>query len=164
MKLGYYSGTIDGIFGNTTLSAVQRFQQDFRLVPDGIVGTLTWNALFPYLNGYTVYTVRSGDTLFSIAARFQSRISRILYANPGLEADTIFPGQRIIVPFGEIVPTNVRYTSELLKMNLTALKRVYPFLQIDSIGNSILGKELSIIRIGQGTKEVFYNASFHAKG
>lgn len=47
-------------------------------------------------------------------------------------------------------------------MNLSALKHVYPFLQMQTIGNSVLGKELLAVRIGQGPKEVFYNASFHA--
>ena len=161
-KLGYYSGIIDSNFSENTLTAVQNFQENFGLNPDGIVSTITWNALFPYLNGYTVYTVQNNDTLFAIATRFQTRISRILYANPGLEPDTIFPGQRLVIPFGEIVPTNVRYTSDLLEMNLGALKRIYPFLQIQSIGNSVLGKELFVVRIGRGSKEVFYNASFHA--
>ena len=162
LKLGYYDCKIDGIFGSATQAAVQRFQQDFGLTPDGIVSTNTWNTLFPYLNGYTVYTVKEGDTLFHIATRFSSRIQRILFANPGLETDTIYPGQRLVVPFGEVVPTNISYSYEIMQMNLRALKRIYPFLQISSIGNSVLGKELSAIRIGRGPKQVFYSASFHA--
>ncbi len=58
-KLGYYSGKIDGFFGSSTTLAVQNFQRDFGLIPDGIVGSLTWDLLFPYLNGYSVYTVCS---------------------------------------------------------------------------------------------------------
>lgn len=141
---------------------MQNFQRNFGLSADGIVGIQSWNALFPYLNGYTIYTVQANDTLFSIATRFQTRINHILYANPGLEANSIFPGEKIIIPFGEVVPTNVRYTSSLLEMNINALKIIYPFLQIDSIGKSVLGKELFVIRIGRGSKEIFYNASFHA--
>lgn len=104
----------------------------------------------------------SGDTLYSIANQFSSRISRILYANPNLEANTIYPGQRIIIPFGYIVPTNISYTSKIMHSNITALKRIYPFLQIESIGKSVLGKNLTAIRIGRGAKQVFYNGSFHA--
>ena len=114
------------------------------------------------LEGFTIYTVQDGDTVFSIANRFSSRITRILFANPGLEPNTIYPGQRIIVPFGEIVPTDTLYTYEIMQRNLTSLNIVYPFLQIDSIGNSSLGREIPVIKIGRGDKQVFYSASFHA--
>lgn len=161
-KLGFYFGNVDGNFGESTSIAVQSFQKKFGLSSDGIVGSITWNTLFPYLNGYTTYTVQTNDTLFSIAMNFQTRINRILFANPNLDSNTIFPGQELVIPFGEIVPTNVRYTSNLLEMNLKALKKVYPFLQIIPFGNSVLGKDLFSVRIGRGSKETFYNASFHA--
>ena len=44
-ELGYYTGAIDGMFGQITQNAVIRFQKDYNLTPDGIVGTNTWNAL-----------------------------------------------------------------------------------------------------------------------
>jgi peptidoglycan hydrolase-like protein with peptidoglycan-binding domain len=44
--LGFYSGTIDGIFGEETESAVQDFQAEFDLETDGIVGSATWQTLF----------------------------------------------------------------------------------------------------------------------
>lgn len=143
-------------------NSVKQFQENFGLTPDGIVGTNTWSALFPYLNGYTVYTVKDGDTLFSIANSFSTRINRILFANPNLEANTIYPGQKIVVPFSYVVPTDISYTYEIMQSNIIALKRIYPFLQIESIGSSVLGKDLTLIRIGRGQKEVFYNGSFHA--
>lgn len=43
--IGYYPDRIDGIFGTKTRSAVTRFQHDYGLQPDGIVGPATWRAL-----------------------------------------------------------------------------------------------------------------------
>ncbi|BAB05014.1 peptidoglycan-binding protein [Halalkalibacterium halodurans] len=45
-SLGYNAGVADGIFGQGTRQAVINFQSDYFLSPDGIVGELTWNALF----------------------------------------------------------------------------------------------------------------------
>lgn len=39
--LGYYDGKVDGIWGSISESATIRFQKDYDLDPDGIVGKLT---------------------------------------------------------------------------------------------------------------------------
>lgn len=44
-ELGYYSGNIDGKFGNDTKKAVMQFQKDNDLSSDGIVGIKTLEAL-----------------------------------------------------------------------------------------------------------------------
>lgn len=62
----------------------------------------------------------------------------------------------------EIVPTNVSYTSKLLNDNLNNLKTVYPFIITGYIGSSILGESIPFVKLGNGNKEVFYSASFHA--
>jgi N-acetylmuramoyl-L-alanine amidase len=45
--LGYFSGTVDGTFGEETASAVAGFQKAVGLEPDGVVGVGTWARLFP---------------------------------------------------------------------------------------------------------------------
>lgn len=42
---GYSPGPVDGIFGEMTKTAVQRFQSDRGFTIDGVVGPITWAAL-----------------------------------------------------------------------------------------------------------------------
>lgn len=163
MKIGFYSGTIDGNFGVRTQTAVRNFQRNFGLNPDGVVGSTTWDALMSYINGQTSYTVKSGDTLFSLANTFGTTVSRILFANPNISAYNLSIGQQILIPFGRIVPTNISYTSTVLDLNINALTNIYPFLSRGNIGQSVLGKNIPVIRIGNGPNEVFYSAAIHRK-
>lgn len=47
-------------------------------------------------------------------------------------------------------------------MDIEAIQELYPFVKVISIGKSVLGKDLTVLKIGNGSKEVFYSASFHA--
>ena len=163
IKIGFYKGAVNNIFDKNTENAVKSFQQKFGLAIDGIVGEKTWSTLYPYINGITRYKIKSGDTIFSIAKKFLSNTNRILFANPNLNVYNLKIGQEILVPFSEIVPTKVNYTSEILKMNIDALKQSYPFIQTGTIGNSVLGKPISYIKLGTGEEEVFYSAAIHRK-
>ena len=61
-----------------------------------------------------------------------------------------------------IVPTTVNYNSSLLRQNLTSLIRAFPFLNIQVVGSSVLGRPIYVVKLGNGPKKVFYSASFHA--
>lgn len=70
---GYDCGKVDGIFGANTKAAVVRFQQDNGLVPDGVIGPLTWAALEGEYKQDVVYMVmvdgltkRQADELLAI--------------------------------------------------------------------------------------------------
>lgn len=44
-RWGYYTGSVDGIYGSLTVSAVKKFQQKNGLTVDGIAGTKTLTAM-----------------------------------------------------------------------------------------------------------------------
>lgn len=45
--LGYFGGSVNGVFDESTDRAVKRFQQAAGLEADGVVGAATWSKLFP---------------------------------------------------------------------------------------------------------------------
>ena len=50
--------------------------------------------------------------------------------------------------FMNIVPTNVPYTYSLLRQNISTLKNLFPFINVDIIGKSVLGKNIYAIKLG----------------
>lgn len=49
-----------------------------------------------------------------------------------------------------------------LNLYLNDLKNIYPFVNIDNIGQSVLGKDIPVVKIGTGPNKVFYSGAFHA--
>ncbi|MCM1105744.1 MAG: M14 family metallocarboxypeptidase [Blautia sp.] len=61
-----------------------------------------------------------------------------------------------------VVPTDKRYTYGLLTLVVDDLLAKYPYLEVGTIGRSVMGRDLLYLRLGKGSTEVCYNASFHA--
>ena len=73
----------DGILGENTCRALRQFLrkksgEEFNCKIDDVV----WGKLFPYLKGYTMHEIKSGDTLWGIAANYDTSVSAIMTANP----------------------------------------------------------------------------------
>lgn len=61
-----------------------------------------------------------------------------------------------------IVSINIPYHSNLLTQNLNLLLRTYSFLNVQTVGNSVLGKPIYVIKLGRGPRKVFYSGAIHA--
>ena len=162
-RLGFYSGEVNYVFDEATERAVAALQSTLGLSDDGVVGPRSWAAFEPYFTGNYYYTVRAGDTLSSIASKSNTNLKMLLAANDLADPDNLFVGQKILIPFSEfVVPTTLRFSSDVMNILLGSLAARYPFLSFSSIGKSVLGKDLVSLRLGRGEKVVSYNASHHA--
>ncbi|MFX0548246.1 M14 family zinc carboxypeptidase [Hathewaya histolytica] len=163
-QLGYNVGNIDGIYGSRTKNAVSSFQRDRGILPTGVVDDITYNRITDYYKGFRTYIVKQGDTLSGISKMFNVPINQIVISNNIQNPDMLSIGQELIIPYRNlgVVPTDIDYTYEIMEENIKALKRLYPFIEIGSIGKSVLGKELYYIKLGNGPNRVTYNASHHA--
>ena len=163
LRAGFLLTPPDGIFGRETEAALIRFQGMNGLTPDGIAGPKTWVALTPRLTGYFTHRVRAGDTLFRLARSYYASLRAIELANPGIDPLQLRVGSNVIIPLPyPVVPDNVSFTPTLLELVTDGLKKRYPFLRSASIGQSVMGRDLTVLSIGSGQNEVFYNAAHHA--
>lgn len=128
-----YATAVDGIFGPKTCQALWNFLGQ---ETECVINREIWQKLEPYLRGYT-------EEVKIPAGTGEQTITRHLLAF-------------------QLVPENVEASSMLTGYIVDGLLARYPFLETGSIGNSVMGKPIPYLKIGNGTTQVFYNASFHA--
>ena len=61
-----------------------------------------------------------------------------------------------------IIKLDKNYTYDILKNDILFLNYYFPFFKINNIGNSTLGEKIIYIKLGEGNKKLFINASHHA--
>lgn len=143
--LGFYSGKENGIFNHDTALAVEQFQRNSGLVPDGIVGTSTVNALL------RLSRVTKPTSVASV------RETERGLPSGGLEGRRIMldPGHGYPPDPGEVGPTGVRESEvaesvvELLGERLVAAKAIVFYSRrrgeyMDIVERAVSGHEQSV--------------------
>ncbi len=74
-RWGYYKGSVDGIYGSKTVSAVKSFQRKNGLTADGIAGTRTLNAM-----GITSSSSSGGTSSNNSNSSNLNLLSRLVYS------------------------------------------------------------------------------------
>ena len=80
--LDYNLGSIDGIFGPKTETAVKSFQKSKGLVVDGIVGNNTWAAIYKALQNPPTHPILRIGSTGEAVKRLQASLTNLGY-NPG---------------------------------------------------------------------------------
>lgn len=112
-----------------------------------------------------LYKIQAGDTLYALSQKHQITVDEILMVNPQiLHPDYVSINQTIIIPVEtqQIVAPGDKYGYDEMEQDIRALVTRYPFIELFTIGQSVEGRNLYLLRIGRGTKQVHYNAAFHA--
>lgn len=147
----------DGILGENTCRALRQFLrkksgEEFNCKIDDIV----WGKLFPYLKGYTMHEIKSGDTLWGIAANYDTSVSAIMTANPTVNPLALRTGSILAIPFSfSLVAEDVAYTSYLNDWILEGLTVRYPFLVQGNIGKVRWERKFPIFGLEQESGKSF---------
>ena len=160
-RAGFSPGKIKNTFDEDVHNALVAFQNSVGISADGIAGEITYSYLIPYLKGYTIITAEANDTPDSLAKKYSTTSASIKTANPMLE--NFLPGAELVIPFGfDVISDEVPYSYELVSWFMDGIKARYPFVTLATAGTSSMEKELWYLKIGAGSKAVFFNASHHA--
>lgn len=105
----YYDGEINGEYDEETTLAVKTFQLNNQILASGMTNDQTWYNLEqtyssldcditkPPTENTTSYTVQKGDTLYSIAQKFNTTVDEIKKLN-NLTSNTIAVGTTLLIP------------------------------------------------------------------
>lgn len=110
------------------------------------------------------YQIRKGDTFWKLAINRNISVDSLLLLNQSKNPNFLQIGEKVLIPTrisAPLVRKGIPYDFSALVADLDELNSVYPFIRVNTIGYSVLGRPLHEIRLGRGLKKVHLNASFH---
>lgn len=111
------------------------------------------------------HTIEANDTLWQLSSQFNVPMDALLLVNQAIDPSNLTIGSTISIPYRVrdlLIQDVTNYTYEKMVNDMEKLFSVYPFLVKQSVGNSVMGKNLPELQIGTGTKRLHVNGSFHA--
>lgn len=121
--LGFYTGTVDGIFQEDTAKAVSQFKQAAGLNPDSIVDAITWQKLFP--NVSTIATTTTNSLTVPAQTSQNTRVNNTVIPKNTTPKPTTVPQNKPNISFQPTPPNqrnpNIQYTSSgwpILRMGM----------------------------------------------
>ncbi|WP_010530765.1 M14 family metallopeptidase [Lentibacillus jeotgali] len=111
------------------------------------------------------HQIVAGETLWDFAMKRGVPLDMLQLANPDIDSQNLQAGRRIIIPerIKKLMITDLNhYTFEKMVRDMSRLLTVYPFILQNTIGSSVMGKDIIELQIGIGNKQVHLNGSFHA--
>lgn len=157
---------------------VSRIAAEHGLTPEHVIQGNPWAGRQPYLFPGQIlflpssprkrYAVQEGDDSERIAALFSVSLDELEKLNPGVTSASgryCIPGKILVIPPphpNRTVYLRGEYGPAEVKRDIASLVKQYPFIQEDSIGKSVLGKPIHLLRIGSGKRHLHVNAALHA--
>lgn len=136
--LGYYTGKVDGVYSESTANAVSLFQKAAGLNPDGVVGSDTWNQLFP-ATATSTGTSSSSPTTNS-AASFPIPTTRVVSTNPKPQTTTVSTSRAVNrQTITAVVPRtyNRQTTPQAQSTSDSSFQSDLPTLRLGSQGSAV---------------------------
>ncbi|SHN22629.1 M14 family metallopeptidase [Gracilibacillus kekensis] len=111
------------------------------------------------------YVIQKNDTLWHIAQNMSFAVDALLLLNPTIQPTQLQIGQKLILPqrVTDLVLSNENnYSYQKMMSDIQQLVTIYPFIQTQIIGKSVLEKDIVELLIGIGPRQKHTNGSFHA--
>ncbi|AHV96846.1 M14 family metallopeptidase [Paenibacillus sabinae] len=146
------------------------------LAPENVIHGNPWAAAQPYLYPGQVlflpaiqrrrHAAQDGESARDVADLYGVSIDALIMLNPRLSPDgSCTPGTILVIPPSErtaIVKMRGEYGPRELGDDIGRLTAKYPFISTGTIGASVLGQPLHLLRIGTGSRCLHVNAAIHA--